>query len=160
MSKRGTKIIGFVNWNDGNMSVFMFANSWRSVIYLKLPGVLYWYIEYFHTNAVEKRYALFWHLILIFTHEHLFHAIVQSLPHTLLYTVVQCKGSEEIVRSRPACRSVCLCMLQGRYDNVGLRLSWCGCTQIRPYIKWMFRPYHIFMGPTANPALNQMEKNN
>jgi hypothetical protein len=24
----------------------------------------------------------------------------------------------------------------------------------------MFRPYHIFMRPTANPALYQMEKNN
>ena len=36
----------------------------------------------------------------------------------------------------------------------------CGLTQIRPYIKWMFRPYHIFMRPTANPALYQMEKNN
>jgi hypothetical protein len=33
-------------------------------------------------------------------------------------------------------------------------------TQIRPYIKWMFRPYHIFMRPTENPALYQMEKNN
>jgi hypothetical protein len=32
-------------------------------------------------------------------------------------------------------------------------LSWCGLTQIRPYIKLMFRPYHIFMRPTANPAL-------
>jgi hypothetical protein len=37
-------------------------------------------------------------------------------------------------------------------------LSWCGLTQIRPYIKLMFRPYHIFMRPTANPALYQMEK--
>ena len=36
----------------------------------------------------------------------------------------------------------------------------CGLTQIRPYIKWMFRPYYIFMRPTANPALYQMEKNN
>ena len=36
----------------------------------------------------------------------------------------------------------------------------CGLTQIRPYIKWMFRPYHTFMRPTANPALYQMEKNN
>jgi hypothetical protein len=33
-------------------------------------------------------------------------------------------------------------------------------TQIRPYIKLMFRPYHICMRPTANPALYQMEKNN
>jgi hypothetical protein len=24
----------------------------------------------------------------------------------------------------------------------------------------MFQPYHIFMRPTANPALYQMEKNN
>ena len=39
-------------------------------------------------------------------------------------------------------------------------LSWCGLTQIRPYIKLMFWPYHIFMRPTANPALYQMEKNN
>ena len=36
------------------------------------------------------------------------------------------------------------------YDRYGL--SWCGLTQIRPY--------HIFMRPTANPALYQMEKNN
>jgi hypothetical protein len=49
------------------------------------------------------------------------------------------------------------------YDRFGrswFSLSWCGLTQIRPYIKLMFRPYHIFMWPTANPALYQMEKNN
>ena len=47
------------------------------------------------------------------------------------------------------------------YDRFGrswFGLSWCGLTQIRPYIKLMFRPYHIFMRPTANPALYQMEK--
>ena len=38
-------------------------------------------------------------------------------------------------------------------------LSCFGLMQIRPYIKWMFRPYHIFMRPMANPALYQMEKN-
>jgi hypothetical protein len=41
------------------------------------------------------------------------------------------------------------------YDRCGL--SWFGLTQIRPYIKWMFRPYHIFMRLTANPALYQMD---
>jgi hypothetical protein len=48
----------------------------------------------------------------------------------------------------------------GRFGRSWFGLSWCGLTQIRPYLKLMFRPYHICMRPTANPALCQMEKNN
>ena len=39
----------------------------------------------------------------------------------------------------------------------GLIIYLCGLRQIRPYIKWMFQPYHIYMRPTANPALYQMD---
>jgi hypothetical protein len=46
------------------------------------------------------------------------------------------------------------------HTDIPYKLIWpydrCGLTQIRPYIKWMFRPHHIFMRPTANTALYHM----